>query len=174
MPLATLTPCKNVLVCLPPEALKRGTENFLSVYHMNLREDIKDKCGQQSTFFSFSNYRMMTMESLLDMPIERYDKGLYDAMNGCGTDEFTLTGLVCTLPPNLYGDIHPLYEQKHERTLVDHIESETSFCYKKVLVNQALSWPQSRALAQAKMASASSLGAQITPQRSARWAQAKS
>ena len=59
---------RNVPVCLPPEALKRGTENFVSVYHMNLHEDIKDKCGQQSTFFSFSNYRKMTMESLLACP----------------------------------------------------------------------------------------------------------
>ena len=33
-------------------------------------------------------------------------KGLWDAMHGWGTDEYTLTALVCTLPENLYDEIH--------------------------------------------------------------------
>lgn len=138
---------KNVLVSMPAVALQRGTENFQTVYGKNLREDIEAKCSEQSTFFQFSNYWKMTMLSLLDMPVERYVKGLWDAMNGWGTDEYTLTGLVCTMPPNLYDDIHKRYEELHGRTLVDHIVSETSFCYKKVLEYQALSWAQSRAKA---------------------------
>ena len=38
--------------------------------------------------------------------VELYVKGLWDAMHGWGTDEYTLTALVCTLPENLYDEIH--------------------------------------------------------------------
>ena len=54
--------------------------------------------------------------------MELYVRGLWDAMNGIGTDEYTLTALVCTLPKNLYDEIHGLYEKTHQKKLVDHIE----------------------------------------------------
>jgi len=138
---------KDILVSFPSVAIKRGTEVFHQVYGRDLRTEIEAKCGEHSPFFGFSNYWKKAMLSLLDMPVERYVKGLNDAMKCWGTDEFTLTGLVCTMPENLYEDIHNLYQEKYGRTLIDHIECETSFCYKKVLVSQALSWPESRAKA---------------------------
>ena len=39
-------------------------------------------------------------------------QGLNDAMAGIGTDESSLTALVCTIPENMYPDIHKLYEEK--------------------------------------------------------------
>jgi len=138
---------KDVLVSLPAVAISRGTEVFQAVYGKSLREEIQKKCAENSPFFAFSSYWKMSMLSLLDMPVARYVKGLNDAMAGIGTDEYSLTGLVCTMPENLYGDIHKMYEEKYGKTLIAHIESETSFNYKKVLVYQALSWAQSRAKA---------------------------
>lgn len=139
----------DILVSMPAVALQRGTENFQTVYGRDLRADISKKLSDEDGrwFKFFTDYRKNLMLSLMDMPVERYVKGLYDAMNGFGTDEFTLTGLVCTLPPNLFGDIHTLYEKTHGRTLVDHIVSETSFSYKKVLQYQASSLPECRAMA---------------------------
>lgn len=65
-------------------------------------------------------------------------KALYDAMNGWGTDENTLTALVCTIPENLHGEVIKLYQRTYGRDLVEHIESETSFSYKTVLMYSAM------------------------------------
>mmetsp|Transcript_20598 Transcript_20598/g.37039 ORF Transcript_20598/g.37039 Transcript_20598/m.37039 type:complete len:1111 (+) Transcript_20598:525-3857(+) len=138
---------KDVLVTMPATAIKRHTELYQAVYGASLREDIAKKCAEKSSFFSFSDYWKESMHRLLDMPVELYVRGLWDAMHGWGTDEFTLTGLVCTLPENMYGEIHGLYEKTHKRKLVEHIESETSFNYKKVLKYQAMPWAESRATA---------------------------
>lgn len=138
---------KDILVSLPTVAIKRGTEIFHAVYGMDLAKEIEAKCKENSSFFSFSNYWKTTMLSLLDMPVERWVRGLNDAMRGWGTDEFTLTGLVCTMPPNMRDDIAALYEKKYGKELSKHIESETSFNYKKVLVYQTLPFAQSRAKA---------------------------
>ena len=40
-----------------------------------------------------------------------------------------------------------LYLKTHERKLVNHIESETSFNYKKLLKYQSMTWAESRATA---------------------------
>jgi hypothetical protein len=85
------------------------------------------------------------MLSLLDMPVERYCKGLNMAMAGIGTDEYALTGLVCTMPSNMYKDIHELYQKMFGKSLLAHIESETSFSYKQLLKCQAMSFADSRA-----------------------------
>jgi len=87
------------------------------------------------------------MIALLDMPVELMVRGLYDAMNGFGTDEYTLSAIVGTLPENMYGEIHAAYKQHSGKKLVDHIESETSFSYKKCLMYQAMDWAESRATA---------------------------
>lgn len=138
---------KDLLVALPSVAIRRGTEVFQAVYGRDLREEIKTKCEEGQSWFSWSNYWKETMLKLMDMPVEMYVRGLNDAMRGIGTDERMLTALVCTMPANMYDDIHKLYEERYGRTLIDHIEGDTSFSYKKALVYQALSWPQSRAKA---------------------------
>lgn len=138
---------KDVLCGMPAVALKRHTEIYEKVYGKSLRQEIASKCDEGRGWFSFSSYWKQAMLALLDMPVERYVKGLYDAMNGWGTDEFTLTALVSTLPENLYEEIHALYETTYNKKLSQHIESETSFSYKKCLLAQAMSFPESRATA---------------------------
>jgi len=138
---------KEVLVSMPATAIKRHTQLYEAVYGASLKEEVEKKCNEKGTFFFFTNWWKHAMMSLLYMPVELYVKGLWDAMHGWGTDEYTLTGLVCTLPENLYEEIHGLYEKTHQRKLVNHIESETSFNYKKVLKYQAMPWAESRATA---------------------------
>ncbi|CAJ1448770.1 unnamed protein product [Effrenium voratum] len=139
---------QEVLVAMPATAIKRHTELYEAVYGASLKKELEKKCeAEGSTFFMFTNYWKHAMTSLLLMPVELYVRGLWDAMNGIGTDEYTLTALVCTLPKNLYDEIHGLYEKTHQKKLVDHIESETSFSYKKVLKFQAMKWAESRATA---------------------------
>ncbi|CAJ1370837.1 unnamed protein product [Effrenium voratum] len=139
---------QEVLVAMPATAIKRHTELYEAVYKASLKEEVEKKCNAEGgTFFMFTNWWKHAMTSLLYMPVELYVRGLWDAMHGWGTDEYTLTALVCTLPENLYDEIHGLYEKEHKRKLVDHIESETSFNYKKVLKFQAMKWAESRATA---------------------------
>ncbi|CAE7596593.1 ANXA6 [Symbiodinium pilosum] len=138
---------KELLVSMPATAIKRHTQLYEKVYGKSLKDEVEKKSNEKGTFFFFTNWWKHAMTSLLHMPVELYVKGLWDAMHGWGTDEYTLTGLVCTLPENMYDEIHGLYQKTYERKLVNHIESETSFNYKKVLKFQAMPWPESRATA---------------------------
>merc|ERR1719171_2528513 len=87
------------------------------------------------------------MLRLCQMPVDLYVVGLNDAMAGLGTDESSLTALVCTIPENMYEVIHKTYQEKYDKTLLSHIESDTSFAYKKAMILQACDWPESRARA---------------------------
>jgi len=137
---------KDILVQYPSVAIKRGTVVFKAVWGKDMKTNLISKCKEEhGTYYIFTDWWKHTMLSLLDMPVERYVKGLHDAMQGFGTDEYALTGLVCTMPPNMYNDIHKLYEKTYGKSLLKHIESETSFSYKQVLVAQAYSLHQSRA-----------------------------
>ena len=97
--------------------LARG---FLKVgkAEQNIASQVEKKCNEKGTFF-FTNWWKHAMMSLLYMPVELYVhlsvflwsraepkrnkfchprsssevKGLWDAMHGWGTDEYTLTGL---------------------------------------------------------------------------------
>eukprot|EP00928_Gymnodinium_smaydae_P021600 TRINITY_DN18451_c1_g3_i1.p1 TRINITY_DN18451_c1_g3~~TRINITY_DN18451_c1_g3_i1.p1 ORF type:complete len:1466 (+),score=323.52 TRINITY_DN18451_c1_g3_i1:52-4449(+) len=138
---------QDVLVSMPSVAIKRGTQMFEDVYGKSLRDQITEVCDEQKSWFSFSNNWKVAMLRLMDMPVEMCVKGLNDAMAGFGTDEGSLTTFLMTMPANLTKDIHMMYENNYGRSLVDHIECETSSSYKKALVYQALSWAQSRAKA---------------------------
>eukprot|EP00931_Biecheleriopsis_adriatica_P005709 TRINITY_DN107194_c0_g1_i1.p1 TRINITY_DN107194_c0_g1~~TRINITY_DN107194_c0_g1_i1.p1 ORF type:complete len:1503 (-),score=410.13 TRINITY_DN107194_c0_g1_i1:97-4557(-) len=138
---------KEVLVTMPATAIKRHTELYQAVYGVSLKEEVEKKLNSKGSFFQWTNWWKESMLRLLEMPVELYVKGLWDAMHGWGTDEYTLTGLVCTLPENMYEEIHGLYLKLHNKKLVDHIVSETSFSYKKVLRYQAMPKAESRATA---------------------------
>lgn len=138
---------KTIESALPAIALKRGTEVFSAVYQDSLAAGIEEKCAEGRGFSFFSNYWKMTMVRLLDMPIRVRARALNDAMAGLGTDEYTLTGLICTIPENTHKDVQQLYEKEYGRKLVDHIESETSFNYKKLLKYATMSKIESRCTA---------------------------
>jgi len=138
---------KNILVSLPCVAIQRGMEVYQAVYKKSLTEKIGEKCGESCSWFAWTDWYKNGMLRLCEMPVELYVKALNDAMQGWGTDESSLTALVCTMPPNMYGDIHRLYEEKYGRTLLNHIEGDCSFAYKRLMMAQAADWPQSRAMA---------------------------
>jgi hypothetical protein len=68
-------------------------------------------------------------------------------MRGWGTDEFTLTGLVCTIPENQSDAILQGYEKKYGTSLYDRIKGETSSSYQKALLFQVSNYAESRARA---------------------------
>ncbi|CAJ1337877.1 unnamed protein product [Effrenium voratum] len=139
---------QEVLVAMPATAIKRHTELYEAVYGASLKKELEKKCeAEVETGAATQKFVVLGHPCFPRMPVELYVRGLWDAMNGIGTDEYTLTALVCTLPKNLYDEIHGLYEKTHQKKLVDHIESETSFSYKKVLKFQAMKWAESRATA---------------------------
>eukprot|EP00927_Polykrikos_kofoidii_P015957 TRINITY_DN17159_c0_g1_i2.p1 TRINITY_DN17159_c0_g1~~TRINITY_DN17159_c0_g1_i2.p1 ORF type:complete len:1360 (+),score=266.18 TRINITY_DN17159_c0_g1_i2:477-4082(+) len=138
---------KDIFVSMPAVVLKRGTEVFQTVYNVSLVDEVKRRCEEESSMFCFTNWWKHAMLRLLEMPVELYVKGLYDAMQGFGTDEYTLTALLCTLPENLHQEVHMKFEAAYGKKLVDFIESELSFSFKNCLVAQAMSFPESRAKA---------------------------
>ena len=56
--------------------------------------------------------KLSSSSSMDAMPSAEVCQRLARCDEWLGHSRFTLTGLVCTLPPNLYGDIHKLYEQE--------------------------------------------------------------
>jgi len=120
---------------------------YKAVYNKTLTEEIGKKCDEGKSWFAWSNWYKKAMLQLCKMPVEQYVDCLAEAMDGIGTDEYSLTALVCTIPENMYGDIHKLYNEKYGCTLLSRIEGECSFAYKKAMLYQAAAWPESRAMA---------------------------
>jgi len=137
----------DVLVSMPSVAIRRHTQLYGDVYGASLKTDLEKRCAEQCSFFCFTDWLKKALVALLDMPVERICRTAFDAMNGWGTDEYTLTAAICTMPENLYDDIHKMYQDKYQKKLVDHIKSDTSFSYKKVLEYQALPKINSRVIA---------------------------
>lgn len=71
------------------------------------------------------------MAALLEPEVDLWVRCLNDAMEGWGTDENSLTALVCTIPERLRIPIFKKYYEKTGKGLLEHIESDTSFSYKK-------------------------------------------
>jgi Ca2+-binding EF-hand superfamily protein len=139
---------KSVLVALPSPAIKRATEVYKVIYGASLQDEIKKKTEESNaSWFSWTDYYKKALLNLLKSPVELYIEALYASMKGFGTDEFTLTGLVCTIPENQSDAILNGYKEKYNRTLYDHIKSETSSSYQKALLAQVSTFPESRARA---------------------------
>jgi len=137
---------KTLLATMPAVSLKRGSLIYESVYSENLGKSIEEKCKEGKGFSFFTDYWKVTQLRLLELPISMRVKALNDAMRGFGTDEYTLTALVCTIPENMHGEVCKLYKETYKKDLVAHIESETSFSYKKVLAYSAMPKIDSRCL----------------------------
>lgn len=138
---------KSVLVTLPSPAIKRGTEIYKIVYKNTLEDEIKKKTEEGSGWFTWTNYYKKGLLNLLKSPVDLYIDALEGAMRGFGTDEFTLTGLVCTIPENQSDAILQGFEQKYKRSLYDRIKGETSSSYQKALLFQVSTFAESRARA---------------------------
>jgi hypothetical protein len=139
---------KSVLVTLPSPAIKRATEVYKVIYKAALYDEIKKKTEESgASWFSWGDNYKQGLLNLLKSPVELYIEALYASMKGFGTDEYTLTGLVCTIPENQSDAILKGYEEKYKRTLYDHIKSETSSSYQKALLSQVSTFAESRARA---------------------------
>jgi len=142
-----VTTLKTLLTSLPAVVLRRAGDIYKAVYGDSLAEGIKKKCEEGRGFSFFTDYWKITMQRLLELPVGVRAIGLNDAMKGWGTDEFTLTALICTVPENMHKDVQEEYERRFGRKLVEHVESETSFNYKKLLVAATHTKVQSRCVA---------------------------
>jgi hypothetical protein len=116
---------KTLLAEVPAVALKRGTEVYEKVYPgSSLAKDLEAKSKENKPFFSFSNYWKVSMQRLVELPLSIRVTGIHDAITGWGTDEFTLTGLICTIPPNMHDDVQKEYKERYEKDLVEAIGAE--------------------------------------------------
>ena len=77
------------------------------------------------------------MKALLEPEVDLWVRCLNDAMEGWGTDENSLTALVCTIPERLRIPIFKKYYEKTGKGLLEHSESDTSFSYKKARQTQS-------------------------------------
>lgn len=138
----------DILVSLPAVAVRKGTKVFEDAFEgRTLNGALDKKCDEKSGFFFRSTNWKNALRALLDMPVERRCKALSDAMVGWGTDEYTLTAVICTIPENTTKDVLSTYNKMYGRSLLEHVESETSFNYKKALVCQTMAKSASRARA---------------------------
>ena len=104
-----------------------------------------EKAAAESDGWFFSGNWKRAMKALLEPEVDLWVRCLNDAMEGWGTDENSLTALVCTIPERLRIPIFKKYYETTGKGLLEHIESDTSFSYKKVLMWQAMSPEEARA-----------------------------
>eukprot|EP00928_Gymnodinium_smaydae_P024001 TRINITY_DN19572_c1_g2_i1.p1 TRINITY_DN19572_c1_g2~~TRINITY_DN19572_c1_g2_i1.p1 ORF type:complete len:1389 (+),score=288.69 TRINITY_DN19572_c1_g2_i1:35-4201(+) len=136
----------EVLTTLPSELIADTCAAFEELTGESLKERIIKKTSEQDGYIC-SNWWRQAMTQLLADPVSLWCQALQDAMDGWGTDEDTLTALVCTIPEELHEDITRMYLDRKGKTLLDHIQSETSSTYKKVLMAQANSLANARCMA---------------------------
>jgi len=87
------------------------------------------------------------MKALFADEVSLWTKALIDSVKGLGTDENSLMALVCTIPQRIRDPICAKFEEEYGQSLVNAIESETSFNFKKVLVLQAMKPQEAQAKA---------------------------
>lgn len=134
----------EVLTTLDSAGVQAVKNKYKATFGDDLSEAVEKKASEQDGWI-FSNYWKTAMKGLMEDEVNLWTRALYDAMNGWGTDESTLTALVCTIPERLSEKIHARYKEKYGKTLLSHIDSEISCDYKKVLMMQARLPAQCRA-----------------------------
>merc|ERR1740130_926435 len=91
---------------------------------------IEQKASDQDGWIFSSNWKL-AMRALMEDEVELWTRCLNDAMKCWGTDEDSLTYLVCTIPERIRPEIFRTYNERFGKGLLEHIESETSGNYKK-------------------------------------------
>jgi hypothetical protein len=123
----------------------------------SMAEKIIEKAANESDGWFFSGNWKNAMKALLEKEVDLWVRCIDDAMRGWGTDEGSLTALICTLPERLRIEIFDGYNAKTGKHLLDAIRADTSCNYAKVMVwqtiflvtlwNQASLWLQQDAAA---------------------------
>ncbi|XP_005180991.1 annexin B10-like [Musca domestica] len=99
-------------------------ENFLREYGRDLIEDLKSELGGK--FEDVIIALMMT-------PVQYLCKQLHKAMAGMGTNESTLVEILCTKSNEEMAEIVKCYEEMYDRPLAEHMCSETSGHFRRLL-----------------------------------------
>ncbi|XP_061389711.1 annexin B10-like [Musca vetustissima] len=99
-------------------------ENFLREYGRDLIEDLKSELGGK--FEDVIIALMMT-------PVQYLCKQLHKAMAGMGTNESALVEILCTKSNEEMAEIVKCYEDMYDRPLAEHMCSETSGHFRRLL-----------------------------------------
>ncbi|XP_023305506.2 annexin B10-like [Lucilia cuprina] len=99
-------------------------ENFLREYGRDLIEDLKSELGGK-----FED----VIIALMLTPVEYLCKQLHKAMAGLGTNESTLVEILCTKSNEEMAEIVKCYENMYDRPLAEHMCSETSGHFRRLL-----------------------------------------
>jgi len=99
-------------------------ECFLREYGRDLIEDLKSELGGK-----FED----VIIALMLPPVEYLCKQLHKAMSGVGTNEATLVEILCTKTNEEMAKIVSTYEDKYNRPLAEHMCSETSGHFRRLL-----------------------------------------
>merc|ERR1719238_1595937 len=98
-----------------------------------------------SSIFERSTYCRQLLKQLCMSDLEIRVEALHGAMKGWGCDEFTLTGLICTVPEHMFDNVNILFAKKYckggmfgYKSLTQWIDSDTSFSYGTAVIYQSL------------------------------------
>ncbi|KAL0838525.1 hypothetical protein ABMA28_016642 [Loxostege sticticalis] len=100
------------------------SQAFTHEYGRNLIEDLKSELGGH-----FED----VIVALMLPPEEYLCKELHHCMEGLGTDEDTLVEILCTRTKKEIADIVEAYERMYDRPLAEHMCSETSGDFRRLL-----------------------------------------
>uniref|UniRef100_A0A1A9Z5V4 Annexin n=1 Tax=Glossina pallidipes TaxID=7398 RepID=A0A1A9Z5V4_GLOPL len=99
-------------------------EHFLREYGRDLIDDLKSELEGR-----FEG----VIVGLMLRPVEYLCKQLHKAMEGAGTNESTLVEILCTKSNDEMAEIVSCYENMYDRPLVEHMCSETSGHFRRLL-----------------------------------------
>lgn len=97
---------------------------FTAEYGRDLAEDFKSELG--------GNLEDVIV-ALMHPPVQYLCKQLHKAMSGVGTDESALVEILCTKNNAEIGEIVKAYEDLYDRPLAEHMCSETSGHFRRLL-----------------------------------------
>lgn len=97
---------------------------FTEEYGRDLIEDLKSELG---------GYFEDVIVALVIPPVDYLCKQLHKAMEGMGTDEHTLIEILCSKSNKEVGEIVTAYERLYDRPLAEHMCSETSGDFRRLL-----------------------------------------
>eukprot|EP00056_Hartaetosiga_gracilis_P000419 m.38279 g.38279 ORF g.38279 m.38279 type:complete len:317 (-) comp10201_c0_seq1:119-1069(-) len=101
-------------------------KKYKTMYGRDLVKDLKSELG--------GNMEDVAV-AFMFTPIEYTCSSLYKAMDGIGTDEETLCEVLASRTNDEVAAINELYKEKYDKSLEDHIMSETSGNLRRILVS---------------------------------------
>lgn len=114
----------DVLTAVNNEQRQELKRNFHYEYGRDLIEDLKSELS-----FRFEEVLL----GLMTPPTEYLCNHLYKAMSGWGTNERALIEILCTKTNSEIADITQCYEEFYGRPLTEHVCSETSGDFRRLM-----------------------------------------